>query len=95
MSASDVAFRFIVSGKVQGVFFRASTAREASRLGIRGHAINLPDGRVEVLAAGPVSAMNEFRSWLCRGPPSARVDSVEGREESGDVAGIPGGFRTR
>jgi acylphosphatase len=95
MNAGDVAFRFIVSGRVQGVFFRASSAQHATRLGIRGHAVNLPDGRVEVLAVGPASAIEEFGRWLRRGPPSARVDSVESREESSDVAAIPAGFYTR
>ena len=91
--SEDVGFRCIVSGKVQGVFFRASTAREAARLGIRGHAINLPDGRVEVLAVGPAGAVEEFRLWLDRGPPMARVDRVECRAETAD--GIPSGFHTR
>jgi acylphosphatase len=95
MSAGNVVFRFIVSGKVQGVFFRASSAQQATRLGIRGHALNLPDGRVEVLAVGPPSAIEEFGRWLRRGPPSARVDSVESREESSDVGAMPAGFRTR
>jgi acylphosphatase len=69
--------RFIVSGKVQGVFFRASTAREAQRLGLRGHALNLPDGRVEVLALGNGNAVAELGRWLHRGPPAARVDHVD------------------
>ncbi len=93
MSEYEVGFRCVVSGKVQGVFFRASTAREATRLGIKGHAINLPDGRVEVLAAGPAGAVEEFRRWLQRGPPMARVDQVECRAES--AFGVPAGFVTR
>jgi acylphosphatase len=88
---NDVGYRFIVSGKVQGVFFRASAAREATRLGLRGHAINLPDGRVEVLAIGPATAVEEMRRWLDRGPPAARVDGVHA-----SAAGTTGitGFRT-
>lgn len=93
MNGGNVAFRYIVSGRVQGVFFRASTAREATRLGIRGHAINLADGRVEVLAVGPQGAVEEFRRWLHRGPPMARVDHVECRAEP--AAGTPSGFLTR
>jgi acylphosphatase len=91
----EVAIRFTVSGKVQGVFFRASTAREAARLGIRGHAINLPDGRVEVLAVGTAAAVAELGRWLGRGPPAARVAAVE-RHAAGDAALDAGsGFRTR
>ena len=92
MNEGNVGFRCIVSGKVQGVFFRGSTAREAVRLGISGHAMNLPDGRVEVLAFGSAGAVEEFRRWLARGPPMARVDRIECREER--VAGIPSGFLT-
>jgi acylphosphatase len=65
---------------VQGVFFRAATAEQARRLGIRGHALNLADGRVEVLAIGAPAAVGELRAWLDRGPPAARVDTV--REDS-------------
>lgn len=68
--------RFIVTGKVQGVFFRASTRDEALRLGITGHARNLADGRVEVIASGDAGALAELESWLQHGPPSARVESV-------------------
>lgn len=49
--------RFVVSGRVQGVFFRASTRDEALRLGLRGHARNLPDGRVEVMVSGDTHAV--------------------------------------
>lgn len=77
MDDGQVGFRYVVSGKVQGVFFRASAAREAVRLGVRGHALNLPDGRVEVLAIGAAAAVGELRRWLAQGPPSARVDRVE------------------
>ena len=71
------ATRFIISGRVQGVFFRASTREQAQRLGLRGHARNLPDGRVEVLAVGADAAIQQLERWLQHGPPSARVDHVE------------------
>jgi acylphosphatase len=71
-----VTRRFRIAGKVQGVYFRHSTRGEAERLGIAGYARNLPDGSVEVLAHGPVQAVEELRQWLHRGPRSARVDSV-------------------
>lgn len=68
--------RFVVSGKVQGVWFRASTREQAERLGIAGHAINLPDGRVEVVACGDDAALDQLAAWLTQGPPLARVDNV-------------------
>ena len=71
------ATRFIISGRVQGVFFRASTREQAQRLGLRGQARNLPDGSVEVLAAGTDEAIQQLEQWLRQGPPSARVDRVE------------------
>lgn len=92
MSMDEKAVRFIVAGKVQGVFFRASTAREATRLGLRGHAINLADGRVEVLAVGGAAAIDELGRWLQRGPPAARVDGVEHEPVADPQVGD--GFRT-
>jgi acylphosphatase len=71
------ATRFLIRGRVQGVFFRASTREQAQRLGLRGHARNLPDGRVEVLAVGTDDAIQQLEQWLQHGPPSARVDHVE------------------
>ena len=70
------AARFRVAGKVQGVWFRASTREQALRLGLRGYAKNLPDGSVEVLAAGAAEAVDALERWLQAGPPQARVDSV-------------------
>ncbi len=75
--ASRVARLCIVTGRVQGVFFRASTAEQAQRLGLSGHAINLPDGTVEVLVAGPAVAVDELCRWLHEGPPMARVSKVK------------------
>jgi acylphosphatase len=94
MAADEVGYRFTVSGKVQGVFFRASAAREAARLGIRGHAINLADGRVEVLAIGTAAAVEDLRRWLHRGPPAARVRGVESRPEPEATTTGVRGFRT-
>ena len=70
------AARFIVSGRVQGVFYRASTREQASNLGLSGHAKNLPGGDVEVLAVGGIAALNALEQWLQLGPPAARVTSV-------------------
>lgn len=68
--------RFLVSGRVQGVFFRASTRDEALRLKLSGYARNLADGRVEVLAQGEGSAVDSLQRWLQLGPPLARVAEV-------------------
>ena len=87
---SSPARRFTVHGRVQGVFFRDSTRREAQRLGINGHAVNLPDGTVEVLAAGPADALAELERWLQKGPPMARVTRVEA--VTAQVA-VPTGFQ--
>jgi len=70
--------RYRVTGRVQGVFFRASTRHEARNLGITGHAKNLPDGSVEVLACGTASAVEQLGEWLWVGPPAARVSRVDG-----------------
>ncbi len=71
------AARFLVGGKVQGVCFRASTREQALKLGLRGYAKNLPDGRVEVLAEGDERALDALERWLHVGPPMARVQTVE------------------
>ena len=68
--------RCYVSGRVQGVFFRASTTEQAHLLGIHGYARNLPDGRVEVLACGTDAAVQQLCDWLTQGPPAARVSDV-------------------
>ena len=69
--------RWRVSGRVQGVFFRASTREQALRLGLDGSAVNLADGRVEVVAAGSPAALAALEAWLRHGPPQARVDALE------------------
>lgn len=87
--------RCFVSGRVQGVFYRASTLSRAQALGVAGHARNLPDGRVEVLACGPVASVEALCAWLWEGPPMAEVSSVE-IETLGPEAlpGRPTGFST-
>lgn len=71
------AARFVIAGKVQGVWFRASTQAEAERLGIiQGHALNLPDGSVEVVAVGDAGQLDALERWLQRGPELARVEGV-------------------
>ena len=86
-----VARLFTIKGRVQGVFFRASTRQVAESLGITGHAINLPDGDVEVLACGDAAAVDRLGDWLQRGPAHARVDEVLARDVE---QAAPGRFRT-
>jgi acylphosphatase len=74
--AKIIRVRAFVDGRVQGVGFRYSTAREATRLGIQGWARNLPDGRVEAVYEGPRDAVEEMLGWTRRGPAGARVDEM-------------------
>ncbi len=67
---------FTIKGRVQGVFFRDSTRREAVALGLTGYAVNLSSGDVEVLACGDSGAIKQLESWLRHGPPLSRVESV-------------------
>ena len=71
-----VAVRCMVAGKVQGVFFRASTREKARTLQLTGHARNLADGRVEVLACGAKEKVQVLKEWLRIGPPGASVSGV-------------------
>ncbi len=81
------AARFFVSGRVQGVFFRASTLRQAQALQVRGYARNLADGRVEVLAVGDTDALRRLELWLQHGPQLAKVESVTQESAGPDEAG--------
>lgn len=75
---------FLVSGKVQGVWFRASTRNQALKLGISGYARNLADGSVEVIACADDARIIELmEKWLWEGPPMASVSRVERLECSG------------
>jgi len=69
----------LISGRVQGVFYRASAQQEAMRLGLVGEICNLPDGSVEAIVEGPKERIEEFVEWCKRGPPSAQVDGVRVR----------------
>ena len=74
------AIRCVVSGRVQGVYYRAASAERAAELGLRGWVKNLPDGRVEVVASGSLDALTALAAWLWQGPPAARVTSVQVEE---------------
>lgn len=67
----------LVSGQVQGVFYRASTQRQANALGVTGWAHNLPNGKVEVVACGEESAVVTLCEWLWKGPEYAQVTDVQ------------------
>lgn len=70
--------KIIVKGKVQGVFFRQSTMREAILHGIKGSVKNLKDGRtVEIIATGRSETLLEFINWCKHGPPGAIVSYIE------------------
>jgi acylphosphatase len=73
--------RVIVSGRVQGVFFRGTCAAEARRVGVSGWVRNLPDARVEAVFEGPEAAVQQMVAWCRHGPDLARVDDVEVRVE--------------
>jgi len=68
-----VCMRCFVSGRVQGVFFRASARHEAEQLGVTGYVRNLFDGRVEGLACGAKTSVDDLCAWLAKGPQHAEV----------------------
>lgn len=78
--------RAIVSGRVQGVSYRASTATEARRLGLVGWVKNLADGRVELEAEGPPERVAALLAWCEQGPPAARVTGVAIEERAPTAA---------
>lgn len=74
-------WKMLISGKVQGVYYRASTEKEANRLGLSGYARNLPDGRVEVIAEGSPEELRQLHQWCQEGPPAAKVTDIEVEEQ--------------
>jgi acylphosphatase len=91
------AARFIVRGRVQGVFYRASAREQALALGLTGSAKNLSGGEVEVLAVGDAAALDALQRWLQRGPPLAAVASVSRDEVAEEVLvdSVATGFQIR
>jgi acylphosphatase len=78
-----------VSGRVQGVFYRAYTRQEAEALGLSGWVKNLPDGRVEAVFEGDKEKVNEMIAWCWDGNPSASVSDVEVKwEKTADLSGF-------
>lgn len=86
------SYRFRVTGRVQGVFFRQATAETARRLGIDGWVMNCADGSVEGYAAGAAEALAALREWLRRGPPAACVERLDWMPDQQPVAS---GFSVR
>ncbi|GAB5471714.1 MAG: acylphosphatase [Rhodospirillales bacterium] len=84
--------RALISGKVQGVWFRAWTVTEAEKLGLDGWVRNLRDGRVEALIAGAETAVDSLLARLAEGPPLAKVEAVAVRESAEEP---PVGFHQR
>jgi acylphosphatase len=84
--------RIVISGRVQGVFFRDSTRRRAESLGVAGWASNLPDGSVEVVAEGEPDAVEQLVAFCRSGPRRAEVDDVDVTDE--EPEGLTG-FETR
>ncbi len=77
MSNETVTLRVFVSGRVQGVFYRASLAEKANTLDLTGFVRNLPDGRVEFVAQGAPDSVEALIGWSREGPPMASVTDVE------------------
>ena len=75
-STSEITRRCLVSGQVQGVWYRGTTRRRALELGLGGRATNLSDGRVEVVVSGSREAVDTLCGWLWQGPAGASVEDV-------------------
>lgn len=74
---AKLGYHVVVTGRVQGVCFRYSTAQQAKQLDILGHAINMPDGSVEVEMFGEQAQLQQLLDWLAQGPKHAIVDSLQ------------------
>jgi len=84
MSVGDIAVRVVISGRVQGVWFRGWTVETASARGLRGWVRNRRDGSVEALLIGPAAAVEAVIAACHHGPPVAQVESVERSQAADD-----------
>lgn len=85
--------RVVISGRVQGVAYRAWTREQAVALGLRGWVRNRDDGSVEAVLGGPSEAVEAMLARMRQGPDAARVDALE--HEPAEEAGLPEGFEVR
>jgi acylphosphatase len=86
---AEIRLRLVVTGRVQGVSFRASTAEEAERIGrLKGFVRNLADGSVEIVVQGEPADVGALVAWARRGPRAARVDGVK-EEKLAPAPGLP------
>jgi acylphosphatase len=85
--------RLVVTGRVQGVFFRRATAEEARTLRVKGWVRNLPDGSVEIVVEGKRSSLEILAAWAHLGPPAASVTSVD--QQWSEFRNEFSGFRVR
>ena len=95
LDTGKVCYRFRVIGKVQGVFFRASTRDQAKSLGLSGWVRNLHSGEVELLACGDKEKIEMLERWLWQGPQYANVSAVKMELFPGTIADIEDGFTVR
>ena len=77
----NTRIKLVIEGRVQGVWFRDSTRKEANRLGVFGWVRNRPDGAVEALVEGPEEHVRGLVAWCRQGPPYAKVTRVDESQE--------------
>jgi acylphosphatase len=90
---SQVRAHLLISGRVQGVWYRGSTQETAISLGLTGWVRNLPGGQVEAIVEGERAVIQQLIDWCRQGPPAARVSAIETRWM--DATGEFDGFRVR
>lgn len=93
--AARICKRCFVSGRVQGVFYRATAVSKARELGVDGFARNLADGRVEVLVCGEAPAVEHFSRWLWTGSTASRVTDVRVEQAEAHAVAPGAGFAAR
>ena len=93
MTDEMARLHMVISGRVQGVFFRGATLDEAFALGLTGWVRNRPDRKVEIVAEGKRRNLEMLRAWAHQGPSSARVENVDA--EWAEYTGEFSGFRIR